>query len=146
MSIAGLSNILKIFGGGEPTPEEQQQLVKEAAVMTLARATASDSNIKSIEVDTVARIIERITGETVSAADIRVAANSQLYEKAPLEKYLERVGKKIDIKDRLMIAEALAEWINSDQRVSSREVTFYNMVAGAFALTPAEVAGLIESE
>ena len=146
MSMAGLKNILKIFSGSDITEEEKQALVKEAALMTLARATASDSNIKHVEVETVREIVERVTGEEVSVADVRVAANSKLFESAPLERYLEDVGKKVDVKDRLLIANALAEVIKSDERVSSREVTFFNMVAGAFALTPAEVAGLIETE
>ena len=146
MSMAGLKNILKIFGGSELTEEEKQALVKEAALMTLARATASDSNIKKVEVETVRQIVERVTGEHVSVADVRVAANSKLFESAPLERYLEDVGRKIDVADRLDIANALAEVINSDERVSSREVTFFNMVAGAFQLTPAELAGLIETE
>ena len=146
MSMAGLKNILKIFGGSEPTEEERQLLVKEAALMTLARATASDSNIKNVEVETVREIVQRVTGEEVSVADVRVAANSKLFESAPLERYLEGVGRKIDVKDRLHIASALAEVINSDERVSSREVTFFNMVAEAFQLTPAELAGLIETE
>lgn len=145
MSMSGLKNILKIFGGGEPTPEEKRALVQEATLMTLARATASDSNIKNIEVETVRQIITRVTGEEVSAADVRVAANSELFESAPLEKHLERIGRKLDVKERLQITEALAEVINSDQRVSSREVHFFNMVAEAFQLTPAEVAGIVES-
>lgn len=146
MSMAGLKNILKIFGGSELTEEEKQALVKEAALMTLARATASDSNIKKVEVETVRQIVERVTGEHVSVADVRVAANSKLFESAPLERYLEDVGRKIDVADRLDIANALADVIKSDERVSSREVAFFNMVAGAFQLTPAELAGLIESE
>ena len=146
MSMAGLKNILKIFGGSELTEEEKQALVKEAALMTLARATASDSNIKKVEVETVREIVERVTGEEVSVADVRVAANSKLFESAPLERYLEDVGRKIDVADRLDIANALAEVIISDERVSSREVTFFNMVAGAFQLSPAELAGLIETE
>lgn len=146
MSLAGLKNILKIFGGSEPTAEEKRELFKEAALMTLARATASDSNIKKVEVETVRQIVERVTGEEVSVADVRVAANSKLFESAPLERYLEDVGRKIEVQDRLHIAQALAEVINSDERVSSREVVFFNMVAGAFQLTPAELAGLIESE
>ena len=146
MSMAGLKNILKIFGGSELTEDEKQALVKEAALMTLARATASDSNIKKVEVETVRQIVERVTGEHVSVADVRVAANSKLFESAPLERYLEDVGRKIGVADRLDIANALAEVINSDERVSSREVAFFNMVAGAFQLTPAELAGLIESE
>ena len=48
MSIASLGGVLKIFGGSEPTPEEQAQLTKEVMLMTLARATAADTNIKAI--------------------------------------------------------------------------------------------------
>jgi uncharacterized tellurite resistance protein B-like protein len=146
MSITSLGNILKIFGGAEPTEEEKQAIFNEAAMMTLARATASDTNIKSVEVETVRVIIERVTGVDVSDADVRVAANSKLFETAPLEKYLARAGRQIDVKDRIVIAEALAEVIVSDDRISSKEVTFFNMVAEAFQLTPAELAGLVESK
>ncbi|MFV2090016.1 MAG: TerB family tellurite resistance protein [Pseudomonadales bacterium] len=146
MSITNLGNILKIFGGAEPTEEEKQAVFKEAAMMTLARATASDTNIKSVEVETVRVIIERVTGEDVSEADVRVAANSKLFESAPLEKYLARAGRQMNVKDRLVIAEALAEVIVSDSRISSKEITFFNMLAEAFELTPAELAGLIEAD
>ncbi len=146
MSLSGLKNILNIFGGSEPTEEEKKELFKEAALMTLARATASDSNIKKVEVETVRQIVSRITGEDVSAADVRVAANSKLFESAPLERYLERAGRKLDVRNRLLIANALAEVINSDDRISSLEVNFFNMVAGAFSLTPAEIAGIIPAD
>jgi uncharacterized tellurite resistance protein B-like protein len=146
MSITSLGNILKIFGGAEPTEEEKQELFKEAVAMTLARATASDTNIKPVEIETVREIIERITGDDVSEADVRVAANSKLFESEPLEKYLARSSRHLNIKDRLIIVEALAEVIVSDQRISSKETAFFNMVADAFQLTPAELAGLIESD
>ncbi len=42
--------------------------------------------------------------------------------------------------------EALAEVIVSDARVTSKETRFFNMVAEAFQLTPAELAGLIEND
>ena len=137
---------MKIFGGAEPTEEEKLALRKEATLMTLARATASDTNIKAVEVSTVRDIISRVTGEEVTDADVRVAANSKLYESAPLEKYLASVGRKLDVQDRIDIAEALAEVIVSDERVTSKEIAFFNMVAGAFSLTPAELAGLVQTD
>ena len=91
-------------------------------------------------------IISRVTGEEVTDADVRVAANSKLYESAPLEKYLASVGRKLDVQDRIDIAEALAEVIVSDERVTSKEIAFFNMVAGAFSLTPAELAGLVQTD
>ena len=146
MSITNFSNILKIFGGGEPTEEEKQELFKEVTVMTLARATASDTNIKPVEIETVRLIIEKVIGEEVSEAEVRVQANSKLFESEPLERYLARVGRVLDVKDRIVIAEALAEVIVSDARVTSKETRFFNMVAEAFQLTPAELAGLIEND
>jgi len=144
MSIASLGNLLKIFNGERPTPEEKQALFKEAAIMTVARATASDMNIKDIEVETVQGIVSRITREDITSADVRMAANSKLFESAPLDKYLAKAGAQLDVEDRLIIVRALAEVILSDKRISHAEVEFFNMVAGAFSLTPAELAGLIE--
>ncbi|MEM8767349.1 MAG: TerB family tellurite resistance protein [Pseudomonadota bacterium] len=146
MSISNFSNILKIFGGGEPTEEEKQELFKEVAVMTLARATASDTNIKPVEIETVRLILERVTGEEITDAEVRVQANSKLFESEPLEKYLTRAGRVLDVGDRITIAEALAEVIVSDARVTKKEITFFNMVAEAFQLTPAELAGLVEND
>jgi uncharacterized tellurite resistance protein B-like protein len=146
MSISNFSNILKIFGGAEPTEEEKQELFKEVTVMTLARATASDTNIKPVEIETVRLIIEKVIGEEVGEAEVRVQANSKLFESEPLEKYLAKAARVLDVKDRITIAEALAEVIVSDARVTSKETRFFNMVADAFQLTPAELAGLIEND
>ena len=146
MSISNFSNILKIFGGGEPTAEEKKELFKEVTVMALARATASDTNIKPVEVETVRLIIERVIGDQVSEAEVRVQANSKLFESEPLEKYLARAGRVLDVTDRITIAEALAEVIVSDEKITAKETTFFNMVADAFQLTPAELAGLIVND
>jgi uncharacterized tellurite resistance protein B-like protein len=142
MSISSLAGVLKIFGGSEPTPEEQAQLAKEVMLMTLARATAADTNIKAIEVDKVQEVLKKRTGEDFSAADIRVAAHSQIYEKAPLDRYLATSAKKLGPTDRIGIAQALADVVNADGRVSDREIEFFNKVVGALALSPAQLMGL----
>jgi uncharacterized tellurite resistance protein B-like protein len=143
MSIATLSNVLKIFGGGEPSAEEERQLVKEALLMTLARASAADSQIHPVEVETVREIIRQATGEDISPADVRVAAHSELFESTPLTSCLAGIGRKIKAGDRAMIVRSLAEVIKSDVKVTAREVAFFNDVAGALKVTPAELAGLI---
>lgn len=146
MSIASLAGVLKIFGGTDPSPEEQVQLAKEVMLMTLARATAADTNIKAIEVEKVREVLQSRTGEDFPAADVRVAANSAIYEKAPLDKYLSTSAKKLKPEDRLGIAQALAEVINADGRVSSREIEFFNKVANSLSLTPSQLMGLQEEE
>ena len=143
MSIADLSNVLKIFRGTDLTPEEEKHLFREVLLMTLARASSSDANIAPVEVETVQAILEKTTGKDISAASIRVAAASDLYETASLEKFLSSCGRKLDAPSRVTTVQALAEVIKSDTRVTSREVDFFDMVAHALAVTPAELAGLV---
>jgi uncharacterized tellurite resistance protein B-like protein len=146
MSIASLAGVLKIFGGSDPSPEEQAQLAKEVMLMTLARATAADTNIKAIEIEKVRDVLRAHTGEDFPAADVRVAANSRIYERAPLDKYISTSAKKLTASDRQGIAQALAEVINADGRVSSREIEFFNQIAASLSLTPAQLMGLKEED
>lgn len=70
MGIADLGNVLKIFGGTEISPEEQQALFEEVLLMVLARASSSDSSIQRIEVKSIQDIVERETGNTISEQDV----------------------------------------------------------------------------
>ena len=142
MGIADLGNVLKIFGGSEISPEEQQALFEEVLLMVLARASSSDSSIQSIEVRSIQDIVERETGNTITEQDVRKAARTELYETTPLDKYLGSTGGKLADRDRVAIVHLLAEVIRSDTEVSVLEIDFFNMVAGALKTTAAEVAGL----
>jgi uncharacterized tellurite resistance protein B-like protein len=142
MSIASLLAVLKIFDGSEPSLEEQAQLAKEVMLMTLARAAASDTNIADIEVEKVREVLLARTGEDFSSSDVRVAANSNIYEKAPLEKYIATSAKKLASKERVGIAHALAEVINADGRVGSGEIDFFNGCVKALGITAADLMGL----
>ena len=146
MAIFNLDSVLKVFGGTEPTEAELAELHKEVMLMTLARATSADTNIKDIEVEQVRDVLKRRTGEDVSAADVRVAAQSAIFESAPLDRYLNTSAKKLSWQDRISIAEALAEIIKSDGRISDLEIGFFNDVAGALQLTPAQLMGLTPEE
>lgn len=145
MNIATLDTIRKFFGT-KLTAEDKQEIVDEAVMMTLARATNADSNIKHIEVELVQKIVQEVTGQIVSAADVRVAANSHLFEKAPLQRYLSRIGSEITIQEKLTIVKALASVIKIDGRISSREIQFFNMVTEAFDLDAANLIGLAVTE
>jgi uncharacterized tellurite resistance protein B-like protein len=142
MSIADLSNILHIFGGKELDPEQEQQLFKEALLMTLARAASSDSNVQSVEITSIQEIVQRETGIELSEQDVRKAARTELYESTPIKKYLTSVGHKLTDPDRVAIVHLLAEVIKSDTSVSVLELDYFNMVAEALKASPAELAGL----
>ncbi len=142
MSIADLSNVLSIFGGSESDPEAQKQLFKEVLLMTLARASSSDSSIQAIEVKSIQGILRRETGDEFSVADVRKAARSDLYEKVPLRKYLSSASRKLSSEDRVKIVRTLAEVIRSDTEISVLEIDFFNTIADALKATPAELIGL----
>ncbi len=146
MARADLKNVLKIFQGGEPSPEEKQELFKEVLLMTLARATSADTNTKAVEVETVQRVLGQVLGENVEVAEIRVAANSAAFERTPLEKYLTKVGHKLDAKERTILIKSLTEVIRSDVRISPFEIKYFNMVGEALDATPAELAGLASDD
>lgn len=143
MGIADLSGVLKVFSGGELTEEELATLFKEVLLMVLARASSSDANIAKIEVTSIQTMLKEATGDDFTEQQIRQAANSALYEKAPFLKYLGRVHKKLNSSQRAMIASSLVGLMKSDLLVSILEVEFFNNVAKALDISPAELVGLL---
>jgi uncharacterized tellurite resistance protein B-like protein len=147
MSPVRFGNILKAFrAGGEPTPEEKQELFREVVLMTLARATSADYNIERVEVETVRRIVKEVADIDVSADDINVAANSRLFEKEPLERYLSGIRRKLDAKQRATILKSLVDVIRSDEKTNLSEAKYFDMVARALDATPSEIAGIVPKE
>ncbi len=143
MSIADLSTVLKLFSETELDEEHQKELFAEALLMTLARASSSDANIHAVEIESIQQIMARETGAEVSSQDVRKAARTELYESAPLRKYLSSVRRQLSPVDRVRVVTLLADVIKSDTEISVLEVDFFNMVAEALRTTPAELAGLI---
>ena len=146
MAIADLKNVLKIFGGSEVSADQQNDLFKEVLLMTLARAADADINIQTVEVDRIRDILKSHTGDDFSAADIRVAARSDLYAEATLVKYLSSVYKKLSDAHRTQTIQALADVFRSDQNISVLEVDFFDSVAGALHIKPSQVAGLVAGD
>ena len=134
-----MSGISKLFGGASLTEEERANLFKEVMLMTLARAAASDTNIKSVEIDKVQEVLQARTGEEIPTSEIRVAANSALFEKVSLDKYLARSGRDLELEERVEIINALREVIGSDDRISEMEQDFFNMVVKALDIPAANL-------
>jgi len=142
MAIADLKSVLKIFGGSDVSEDKQNELHKEVLLMTLSRAANADVNIQTVEVDRIREILKEHTGEEFSSGDVRVAAREELYAEASLRKYLVSVRDKMTNADRVDTIHALADVFRSDQEVSVLEIDFFNGVAEALKVTPAEIAGL----
>ena len=146
MAIADLKNVLKIFGGSDVSPDQENELFKEVLLMTLARAADADINIQAVEVDRIREILKDHTGDDFSTADIRVAARADLYAEATLVKYLGSVYKKMSDNHRAQTIQALADVFRSDSTVSVLEVDFFDHVAEALHVKPSQVAGLIAGD
>ena len=141
MASPNLSSVLNFFQS-KPSEEEQNELAQEVMLMVLARATSADTNIKDVEIEKVREVLKDHLDVDYEAADVRVAANSELYMQTSLKDYLSYRAINMRTEDKVETVQALAEVINVDGRVSSLEIDFFNDVAEALALTPAEIMGL----
>ena len=110
--------------------------------MVLARATDADAYTDPVEVEAVQRIVKDYLGEDISSAEVRIAASSDLFERAPLHKYLSRIGPQLKDSERISIVKAMVDVLHADGRIASSELDYFNMVADALRLSPAEIAGL----
>jgi uncharacterized tellurite resistance protein B-like protein len=136
--LKNFSLVKRLFGDRE-TAADPDELFREALLMTLARATHADSFTSPAEVETVREVYRRHTGEELSAADVRVAAASELFAAASLDKLLGSAARRLDAAHCRTIAHALIEVIRTDGQVRSGEADFFNMVAGALRLTPIDI-------
>ncbi len=142
MAIVDFSRVLKIFSESSPSEEKQNELYREVLLMTLARASSSDANIDPVEIETIQQIMQRETGQELTEADIRKAARSELYESVNLRKYLRSVQRQLKAEDRSKIVQAVVDVIKSDTQINVLEIDFFNRVADALRITPAETLGL----
>ncbi len=142
MASLDFSNVLKVFSESRPDKEAQEVLYKEVLVMTLSRVTSVDAHVDEAEVETVAKILCRETGEEINASQIHVASKSELFERRPIDRYLGKVREKLTCEQRLRVVECLAEVIRSDVKVRRSELRFFDRVAGALGIQAHQLAGL----
>lgn len=136
------SFITKVFGGDDSLSEQdQQKLYEELLFLTLSRASRSDLDISDVEVSKIQEIIKRDAGIDASEPEIRTAGMSELYEIAPLEKYVAKASKGLKAEQRKAILSALYELISVDDRISLTEAEFVNGIADAMKLQPVELLG-----
>ncbi len=142
MAFGDFSSALKVFGESSPSEEKQKELYREVLLMTLAQTSRADANIHPVEIQTIQQIMQRETGQELTEADIRKAARPELYESVNLRKYLRSVQRQLKVEDRIKIVQALADVIKSDTQISVLEIDFFNRVADALRIAPAELVGL----
>lgn len=141
MSLINFESVTRLFRHSD-ADADQQQLLKEVLLMVLARATSADTHVDPAEVSEAQRILAEVTGEQVSAADIQTAAQSAIFERQSLDRYLTQATKKFDDEDRVLILSSLIRIIRTDEHVREFELDYFDRVAHALKATPSEIAGL----
>ena len=139
MSILDFGLIKSVFKGGAASTKNEDELYSELMFMVLTRASAADLHIETVEVDLIIEILQDTLKKEFSASDVRVAANTSLYESAPIDKYLKKCGKNLSVGRRLDMLDAVARLFKSDGTTGVLETDFFNNTANALGLTPAQI-------
>ena len=146
MITGGLHHLLNVFRGGELAPEDRAVLLEEVFVAVAGRAVSADTNINPREVETVQRLYKRAFGGEIAASAVRSAANSELFETTPLVSYVKAAGRRLSGEDKHLICDSVREIITADGRVGKWEIDFFNQMADALRMTPAQIAGLFQQD
>jgi uncharacterized tellurite resistance protein B-like protein len=135
-------DLLKGLFSGADSETNSRQLLKEILLLVLARATRADTNIETDELETVQSILSDVLGETISLADIKLAANSEMFERRSLDRSLTKATRKLSDEDRILILKCLAQVFGADNQIRESELDYFDRVANALKATPSEIAGL----
>lgn len=135
-------DLLKGLFSGSDSETSSRQLLKEILLLVLARATRADTNIETDELETVQSILTGVLGETISLTDIKLAANSEMFERRSLDRSLTKATRKLSDEDRILILKCLAQVFGADNQIRESELDYFDRVANALKATPSEIAGL----
>jgi len=136
------SFLTNIFGGEQSLSEdEQNKLFEELLFLTLSRASRSDLDISEVEITTIQQILKESAAIEATEQEIRTAGMSELYEVAPLDKYVAKASKGLTAAQRYKIIAALHQVIAVDGKVSATEADFFDNIANAMNLRPVEMVG-----
>jgi uncharacterized tellurite resistance protein B-like protein len=143
MSLVNFDSLKKLLSDGGSKDKHRQELFKEVMLMVLSRATRVDSNVEAVEIAKVQEVLKEQLGQEFSAAEIRTAGSSSVFETQSIERYLSTATRKLDERERVIILASLATVIRSDDEIRFFELDFFDKVALALKATPSEIAGLI---
>lgn len=141
MSPVKFESLIGLFQSPE-SEATSKQLLKEVLVVVLARAIRADTNIDPAEVTAVQDVLSDVLQESISAADIRLAASSELFERQSLDRHLKKATRKLSDEDRIVILQSLIHVFCSDDHIRESELDYFDRIANALKATPSEIAGL----
>ena len=141
MALIKMDNI-KALMNKELSAEKKQKAFKELLVLVLARGTRADLHTHETEVSAAQKVIKNYIGEDISAAELRIAASSEIFETSPLNKHVSKLAPRFDGAERIVIINALKDVLQADGHVRQPEADFFDTMANALKLKPSEIAGI----
>ncbi len=141
MSLINFESVSRLFRNSD-SDADRKQLLKEVLLMVLARATSADTHVDPVEISTAQKILAEVTGEDISASDIQTAAQSAIFERQSLDRYLAQATRRLNDGDRILILKSLIAVIKTDDYVREFEIDYFDRIANALKATPSEIAGL----
>ncbi len=146
--VSGLGLLVFLRGlmqhlGGNKT-ESGRPLADETLLTVLARMTNADSNIKTVEVNTVKAVFKKATGSDVTDAEVRVAARGDVFENISFDKHLSNLSGRLSKDEKCTICKSMVEVIQSDGDVNVMEVGFFNDVCKSLNMDASDVADLVK--
>ena len=136
------SFLSNIFGGDqELSSEEQGKLFEELMLLTLSRASRSDLDTSAVEVAKIQKVLKESAEIDASEKEVRMAAMSELYEEAPLDRYAAKAARAMSVEQRRTVVQALFDVIGADGKFSKSEADFLDTIADAMNLRPSELLG-----
>ncbi|RZV49619.1 MAG: hypothetical protein EX270_12375 [Pseudomonadales bacterium] len=131
-----------ILGGGKLLDEKQQELFSETMFMVLSGAARADLNIEPVEVDRIRDILKRKLDREFTSQEIQLAGETELYDTAPIQKYVSRASRVLPIEQRQEILRAMIEVFLSDGRMGVLEKDYFDSIVEALHLKPSEMLQL----
>jgi uncharacterized tellurite resistance protein B-like protein len=131
-------DLLKSLYGGK-TIEQEYDLYAETLYMVLTGASRADLNVESVEISRIIKILKRVLEKDYSEHDIRFAAETQLYETAPIQKYVGKASKHLTVEHRQNIIYAMLDVFEVDGYMGPLETDYFNTITEALHLTPAQI-------
>ncbi|MBT8148959.1 MAG: hypothetical protein HKO71_00075 [Pseudomonadales bacterium] len=142
MNISSFRLMKMILGGGKLLDEKQQELFSETMFMVLSGAARADLNIEPVEVDRIRDILKRKLDREFTSQEIQLAGETELYDTAPIQKYVSRASRVLPIEQRQEILRAMIEVFLSDGRMGVLEKDYFDSIVEALHLKPSEMLQL----
>ncbi len=139
MSLKSFLTFKNLFG--ELSSDKEQALFSELLFMVLAGAASADLNIERIETAKISAILKEKLDLDVTHAEIKTSGEVDLSQE-DIVRNVKAASNRLSVPSRQELLNAMLEVFRSDGSIGPLEQKYFNRVALALDLTPAQMMQL----